>query len=198
MRHGFRSLGPALAVAGVSSGAWAGGDFEDEPRLARVTAIWARQGAGAIPAQIRALCSSDFALASRAREMLVNTGAMAVGPVLDRAVTGNCEGGALERTAAEIVCSAPPEADAPATLRLRTALAPIVRALEGRAPQRRSNALQVLSQASAIDGCRNARAAFEATAPAMLGTFERLTSHGPIYDHEFVDFMDHLSSWREF
>jgi hypothetical protein len=44
----------------VNSAASAGGDFEDEPRIARLTAIGARQRAGAIPAQIRALCSSDF------------------------------------------------------------------------------------------------------------------------------------------
>src|SRR4051812_40014369 len=124
--RGFRSLAAALALAGLSSGAWAGGESEDDPRIARVTATWARQGAGAIPAQIRALCSSDFLLAERAAEMLADTGAMAVGPLLDRAATGHCDAQPLERTTAEIVCRAPAEADAPATSRLRTALAPIV------------------------------------------------------------------------
>jgi hypothetical protein len=49
----FLALAALLALAFVDSGAWAGGDSEDDPRLARVTATWARQGAGAIPAQTR-------------------------------------------------------------------------------------------------------------------------------------------------
>jgi hypothetical protein len=151
----FRSLAAALALGAVSSGVSAGGDFEDEPRIARVTRIWARQGAGAIPAQIRALCSSDFVLAQRAEAMLVETGAMAVDPLLDRGVTGHCDADTLERTAAEIVCSAPDDAEAPATRRLRTALAPIAWALEGRVQRRRMQALRVLSQVSAVDACSN-------------------------------------------
>jgi hypothetical protein len=193
----FRSLATALALMGMSSGAWAGGDFVDEPRLALVTSTWARQGAGAIPAQIRALCSSDFLLGQRAAEMLVETGAMAVAPLLDRAVTGHCEADALERVAAEIVCSAPAEPDAPATRRLRTALAPIVRALEGRVQRRRLGALQVLSRVPAVDACSNERAVFEATAPAVLAALERLASRGRVDGDEFVDLLDRLSDWRD-
>ena len=193
----FCSFAPALALAGVSSGAWAGGDFEDEPRIARVAATWARQGAGAIPAQIRALCSDDFVLAGRAREMLVDTGAMAVGPLLDKAMTGHCEADALQRTVAEIACSAPAEAEAPATRRLTTALAPIVRALEGRAQRRRGEALQMVSRVSAVDACSNERAVFEATAPAVLATLQRLTSRGPRDGDELFDLLDRLSQWRD-
>jgi hypothetical protein len=193
----FRSLAPALALAGVSSGAWAGGDFEDEPRIARVAATWARQGAGAIPAQIRALCSNDFVLAGRANEMLVDTGAMAVGPLLERAVTGRCEADVLERTAAEILCSVPAQAEAPATRRLRTALAPIVRALGGREQRRRMTALRIVSGASAVDACSNERAVFEATAPAVLTTLERLSFPGSSYGNEFFDLLDRLSRWRD-
>jgi hypothetical protein len=193
----FRSLAAVLAVGGVSSVVSAGGDFEDEPRIARVTRIWARQGAGAIPAQIRALCSSDFELALRAEQMLVLTGAMAVDPLLDRRVTGHCDADTLERTVAEIVCSAPAYAEAPATRRLRTALAPIVRALEGRVQRRRVQALRVLSQVSEVDTCINERAVFEATAPAVLASFERLASRGPADADEFVDLLDRLSDWHD-
>jgi len=193
----FHALAALLALAVVNSGAWAGGDIEDDPRLARVTATWARQGAGAIPAQIRALCSSDHALAQRAAETLTETGAMAVGPLLDRAMTGHCDADALERTVADILCGAPADAEAPATRRLRTALSPIVRALEGRGQQRRVWALEVLSQVPAVDGCSNERAVFEATAPAMLASFERLASRGPVDRDELVDCVAHLSAWRD-
>jgi hypothetical protein len=193
----FRSLAAALALAGVSSTVSAGGDFDDEPRIARVTAIWARQGAGAIPAQIRALCSTDFVLAQRAEQMLVETGSMVVDPLLDRGVIGRCDADTLERTAAEIVCSAPADAEAPATRRLRTALAPIVRALGGRVQRRRAQALRVLSQVSAVDTCSNERAVFEATAPAVLASLERLASRGPADADELVDLLERLPNWRD-
>jgi len=153
-----RLVVPVLVASLATAPAHAGREEPTDKEARRLTQLWRRQGAAALPGVLGALCSasSDWFVRAAAEDFVVQLGPAAVNSLLDRAVSGSCVADILGWTLPRAICGdvskEEPSSPRPlaSTARLLQA---IVAALGGPAEPRAVIALESIAQASVHTPC---------------------------------------------